>query len=165
MYQVHGHVKKRGGDTSHKSPEDNGIKNASVNVADIPTSNSSNSTASSCDSLLSIEDDAADPYLAMPSFDAQLAAVLATRPTLPSSSSIDVTRRLRSVDTTSLSEQSSSSSVLPAIPKTRRPMGRPKKPVPENPEPKRPVGRPRIHPKKELDPNRQKRGMVCMICC
>jgi hypothetical protein len=43
-------------------------------------------------------------------------------------------------------------------PVEKRPVGRPRKPVVDPPLPKRPVGRPRIHPVKEVDPNKPKRG-------
>lgn len=172
MYQAHGNVLKRGRDNSHTSPEHNKVKNASLNVADIPSSTSSSSSASSCASLLSMDEDVADETfdVGVPSFDAQLAAVMNTVPTLLSGTDLlssEAAKRQR-LDVNTflpvLSSVSSSTSALPALPaKVRQPMGRPKKPVPENPPPKRPVGRPRIHPKKEIDPNRQKRGMSLLF--
>ena len=169
MSRAHGNVLKRGRDTVHTSPEENKVKNASLNVTDIPASTSCSSTASSCSSLLSMDEEAVDDsFDVVPSFDTQLAAVLNTRPTLLTGADLLSTesakrQRLDASVIFPVASSSSSSNVapvpaLPPLPKVRQPMGRPKKPVPENPPPKRPVGRPRIHPKKEVDPNRQKRG-------
>lgn len=178
MYQVLGNALKRGRNTSHTSPEENKIKNASLKVTDSPTSSSSSSRTSSCASLLSMDEEAVeDAFDAAPSFGAQLAAVLNTRPTLLSGTDIPPaeTAKRQNLGVGSIlifPSLLSSSNIavpalfdMPALPKTRQPMGRPKKPVPENPPPKRPVGRPRIHPKKEIDPNRQKRGIYLRFIC
>ena len=66
-------------------------------------------------------------------------------------------KRQRRDKTAPIHQLATNSSILAqSLPKNRG--GRPKKPVSDETEPKRSVGRPRIHPIKEVDPNRPKRG-------
>jgi hypothetical protein len=69
-------------------------------------------------------------------------------------------KRQRRDKTAPIHQLATNSSILAqSLPKNRG--GRPKKPVPDDPEQRRSVGRPRIHPIKEVDPNRPKRGSSC----
>ena len=171
-------TKKRGRKVINGSPienlgDDAGLKAAALNVNDSlqTSSNNSGSAIGSASTLSqsSPEDWKEPAYLELQSsFDAPVVPF----PSLDSkkASSSSSTKRQKKVEVVAappLHSMSTSSSLLtialqaaPLEPKTKQPIGRPRKITVEPPPPKRPVGRPRIHPVKStiVDPNKPKRG-------